>query len=162
MLKRLSFHDRAMFVTGLAGVVMLAFAFALTACATVQPNPTDPEIQQTRKLAVQVFKAVETAGNALETVQIIEIQMHDAGKIDDVTHGSFQSRLLLTARVVRTALAQIQAATRVPELKNTLQTVLDNLIYLQNDYAAKFNNTALAPSLAVITAALTVVISILQ
>jgi len=149
----------------LAALVILASTFTLalsaTSCATLRPNPTDPEIQQTRKLAVQIFKAVEIAGSALETVQTIEIQMHDAGTIDDVTHGTFQTRLLMTAKLVRTALVQIQTATRLPELKNTLQVVIENLTDLQTTYAPKFANTAIGPALAIITASLTVVMSIL-
>jgi hypothetical protein len=162
MWKRLSFHTRAMFITGSAGVVMLAFAFVLSGCAALQPNPADTEVQQTRKLAIQVFKAVEAAGLGLETVQTLEIQMHDRNQVDDATHRAFQTRLLLVAKVVRTGLVQIQAATRIPELRNTLQMILDQLTSLQQEYALRFVNTPAASALGVITASLTVVISILQ
>lgn len=130
-----------------------------SACATLRPNPTDTEIQQTRKIAVKVFSAVEVAGTAIEGVQQFEIRLHDAGRVTDASHRAFQQDLLITARIVRSSLTQIQAATRVPELRNTLQVLIDNLNDLKTRQGAQFPD--LVPAIGVITASLSVVMSFL-
>jgi hypothetical protein len=143
--------------------IAILFAISLIAgangCATLKPSPTDTEAQQTRKLAVQVFQGVELTGTAVEAIQTTEIGMHNAGKVTDDTHRTFQTRLLLTAKVVRRALTQIQMATRLPELKNTLQLIVDDLKDVQTEFGATFAGTPIATGLAVLTAGLSVMLA---
>lgn len=131
----------------------------LASCATFQRNPADTEVQATRKLALQVFNAVEIAGQGVVGVQKFEIALHDAKRVSDDTHRTFQTDLLITARIVRTALTQIQAATRVPELKNTVQVIIDNLNDLKTKYGAEVPD--LATMLGIMTAGLSVVMAFL-
>ena len=51
------------------------------------------------------------------------------------THRAFQTRLLVTARIVRSGLKQIQVATSKPELKNTVQVLIDALNELKTEFA---------------------------
>lgn len=139
-------------------VVSIAIVL-LAACATLKSNPNDTEIQQTRKLAMQVFTAVELAGTGVQGVQQFEIQLHEGKKVDDDYHRNFQTDLLITARVVRQGLTQIQAATRTPELKNTVQVIVDNLKDLQTKYAT--GNPQLGTMMGIVISGLSVVSAIL-
>jgi hypothetical protein len=140
-------------------VICVALALSAARCATVKPNPTDTETQQTRKIALQVFQGVELAGTAVEGIQNTEIAMHNAGSVTDDTHQAFQTRLLITAKVVRGALTQIQMATRLPELKNTLQLIIDDLKNVQTEFGVKFAGTPIATGLAVLTVGLSVMLA---
>jgi len=117
--------------------ILAALIATLSACAMLKTNPTDPEIQQTRKLALKIFDAVEMAGVGTQSVQQFEIRLHDSGKVSDDAHRAFQTDLLITARIVRTGLTNIQAATRVPELRMTVQVIIDNLKDLKTKYGAQ-------------------------
>lgn len=141
--------------------VMLIGALAglLASCATLKPNPTDSEIQQTRKIALKIFSAVELAGTGIEGIQTIEITNHDAGRVTDDTHRQFQTDLLITSKMVRTALTDIQLATRVPELRMTVQVLIDNLTTLKTKYGAQI--PALVPAIGVVTAGLSVIVVML-
>lgn len=141
-------------------VLIVLFAlFIASACATLMPNPTDPEIQKTRKLAIQTFTAVEAAGVGVQQVQVYEIDLHDARKVTDDYHRNFQTDLLITARLVRTGLTQIQAATRVPELKNTVQVIIDNLKDLKTKYTT--DNPQLGTMMSIVISGLSVVAAML-
>jgi hypothetical protein len=141
-------------LTRLIGYVTLSLIIAvLSACAMFKVNPADTETQQTRKLALRIFTAVEMAGEGTVGVQKYEISLHDAGKVTDDTHRNFQTDLLITARVVRTGLTQIQAATRVPELRNTVQVIIDNLKDLKTKYAVM---TDLGPMLDIVISGLSI------
>src|SRR5262245_38604111 len=116
-----------MLIRALRYATLTALILSLSACATLKTNPNDTEIQQTRKLALRIFDAVEIAGTGVQGVQQFEIKLHDMGKVSDDAHKAFQTDLLITARIVRTGLVNIQAATRVPELRITVQLIIDNL-----------------------------------
>lgn len=137
----------------------IAFAILASSCATLRPNPNDSEVQQTRKLAVQIFTAVEAGGVAVSGIQDMEIRMYRAGRVTDDAHRTFQQDLLITARIVRSSLTNIQAATRKPELRVTLQLLIDNLNDLKTKHAAQFPD--IVPVIGVLTASLNVVITLI-
>jgi hypothetical protein len=131
------------------------------ACATLAPSPNDSEIQQTRKLAIQIFQAVELAGTTLEGVQVMEIGLYEQGKVTAETHRAFQTRLLVTARVVRAGLKQIQMATRMPELRNTVQAIIDSLNELKTEFAPQFAAGPVGTGLSLVVSSLSVLMVML-
>ena len=141
-------------------LIALTIAFVLaSSCATLSPNPNDSEIQQTRKIAIQIFTAVEAAGVAVSGVQDMEIRMYRAGRVTDDAHRTFQTDLLITARIVRSSLTNIQLATRKPELRMTIQLIIDNMNDLKTKFAVQFPD--IVPAVGVITASLSVLITML-
>jgi hypothetical protein len=140
-------------------VVLACYLSMAATCAPLKSNPNDSEIQATRKLALQVFNAVELAGVGTEGVQTFEIQMYRAGKISDDGHRAFQTDMLITARMVRTGLTQIQLATSKPELKNTVQLIIDNLNDLNTKYGTKYPD--IGPMIRIVGAGLSVIVTIL-
>lgn len=141
-------------------LIALTFALiVLSSCATLRPNPNDSEIQQTRKLAVQIFTAVEAGGVAVSGIQDMEIRSYRAGRVSDETHRTFQTDLLITARIVRSSLTNIQMATRKPELRMTIQLIIDNLNDLKTKFATSFPD--IVPAIGVVTASLSVLITII-
>lgn len=141
------------FVTAAIIAILIA---VLSACAMLKVNPADTEVQQTRKLALRIFSAVEIAGNGTQSIQQFEIKLHESGKVTDDTHRNFQTDLLITARIVRTGLTQIQAATRVPELRNTVQVIIDNLKDLKTKYGTQMAD--MGPMLDIVISGLSVAI----
>lgn len=140
-------------------IVLTMLLASLSACATLKPDPNATEIQQTRKIAVNIFSAVEIAGTGVQGVQQFEIRLHDSGKVSDDTHRNFQTDLLITARVVRTGLTSIQQATRVPELKMTIQAIIDNLKDLKTKYGAQMPD--IASMLDITIGGLTIAVTVL-
>lgn len=145
--------------SALTTMLIGALIFMAAGCATMKPNPTDPEIQQTRKIALKIFAAVELAGQGVEGIQMFEIGLFNAGKVTPGTHGAFQNDLLITAKIVRTALTQIQLATRVPELRMSVELLIDNLNDLKARHAMFIRE--LGPAIDVIAAGLSVILTIL-
>jgi len=140
--------------------IAIIVAALSASCALVRVNPNQSEAQQARAAAIQIFQAVEMAGIALEQVQITEIQMFDAGRIEREPHRVFQSRLLVTARIVRTGLKQIQSATSKPELKNTVNLILEDLKHLRDDFLTPFP-PAVGAGLNTLISSLSIVLLIL-
>jgi len=117
--------------------IAIVVASLSVSCALLRINPNTSEVQQARAAAVQIFEAVEKGGLMLEQVQILEIQAFDSGRIQVETHRAFHTRLLITTKLVRLGLTQIQKATSLPELKNTVTMLIDDIKDVQKEFAAQ-------------------------